>query len=351
MKKIKILTKKNFIICIVLAILSIIGWNSLQTCPKTVTRAAIDVGSGGLKVTVAKIDPQSKKIHKIIYSKEHAVPLKRDLQVGGTGQFSQEIQNVALKTLTKLQTDLASYKPEEWKGIATAASRQAKNGQTMYDQIEQELGMRISIISQHEEGRLGFMTAAAVSGAEQEKLICLDSGSGSFQLTTKIDDNLEVIEGQLGHIPSLEILMKIRNQTLDLSTPPEPVTLEEAKLLVQEMKKRVPELSDLFRQKLNSSDTLVVGIGNENFIFAMGAKGVGKNTYTKEELWSAIEKHAGLPATEMRKFSKPHESVLGMTLLYTLMDGLDIQELTYCYANGSCEGLLVDEQYWEPASY
>lgn len=343
-----LVTKTSLIICALLAVGGIIGWNSLRKAPKTITRAAVDVGSGGLKVTVAKIDPITQKIQEIVYSKEHTVALKRDMQVGGKSKFSKEIRNVALNTLSNLQAELAPHNPQEWSGIATAASRQAKNGQKMYDQIERELGMRISIISQQEEGRLGFLTAAAVSGVPQDKLISFDSGSGSFQLTTHIDGNLEVTEGDLGHIPSLEVLMKLRGKTLDFSTPPEPVTIEEAHLLVQELKSRLPELSEEFVQKLKDPSTVVVGIGNENFIFAMGATAVGKNTYTKEELWKGIEKHAGLPAAKMDKFSKPHESVLGMVLLYSIMDGLEIDQLTYSYANGSCEGLLIDSTYWTP---
>jgi exopolyphosphatase/guanosine-5'-triphosphate,3'-diphosphate pyrophosphatase len=340
--------KSGFIICAVIAIGGVIAWKTANATPKTITRAAVDVGSGGLKVTVAKIDPLSQKIHKIVYSKEHSVPLKRDMQVGGNSEFSQEIQQTALNTLANLQTELEPHKPQEWTGIATAASRQAKNGQKMYDKIEQELGMRISIISQQEEGRLGFLTAAAVSEVPQDLLVSFDSGSGSFQLTTQINGELEVIEGQLGHIPSLEVLMNLRGQTLDFSTLPEPVTLEEASLLVQEMRGRLPELSPAFIQKLKDPNTVVVGIGNENFIFAMGSTAVGKKTYTKAELWSAIEKHAGKPASEMQNFSKPHESVLGMVLLYTIMDGLGIDQLTYSYANGSCEGLLIDANYWAP---
>ena len=340
-----LIKKTAIILCAALVLSGIIGWQ-ISSTPDTITRAAVDVGSGGLKVTVAKINPLSQKIHKVVYSKEHSVPLKRDMQVGGQSTFSEEIQKKALDTLANLQTELKKHNPQEWSGIATAASRQAKNGQEMYTRIEQELGVRIAIISQEEEGRLGFLTAATVSAVPEDKLVSLDSGSGSFQLTTQINGELQVIEGQLVHIPSLEILMKLRDKTLDLSTLPDPVTLEEASLLVQEMKLRLPEVSPEFRKKLQDPSTVVVGIGNENFIFAMGAMGVGKNTYTKAELWSAIEKYAGKTPAEMSKFSKPNESVLGMVLLYTIMDGLGIDQLTYSYANGSCEGLLIDSSYW-----
>lgn len=213
-----------------------------------VTRAAVDVGSGGLKVTVAKIDPTSQKIDKILYSKEHSVLLKRDLQVGGKSEFSDKIQKVALETIANLQRDIAPLNPKEWRGIATAASRQAKNAQAMYDKIADELGVVISIISQQEEGRLGFMTAASVSKVDQNNLIAFDSGSGSFQLTTLIDDKLEVVEGDLGHIPSLELLMQLRGTKLDHQTPPDPVTHSEAKALIPLLQQKLPPMPTTFAE-------------------------------------------------------------------------------------------------------
>ena len=174
----------------------------------------------------------------------------------------------------------------------------------------------------------------------------MDSGSGSFQLTTLVDGELEVVEGQLGHIPSLELLMEIRGQKLDLQTPPEPVSLREAEILVQKMREKMPEMSESFREKIQNPDNEIVGIGNENFIFAMGATGVGRSTFTKEELWGAIEQHAGKPAEEMTQFSHPKTAVLGMVLLYSIMDAMEIQQMTARHANGSCEGLLLETNYW-----
>lgn len=327
------------------AVLLFIGWKSI---PTTINRAAIDVGSGSIKVTVAKIDPQSQKIHATLYSEEHPVALKRDIQVGGKSELSETIQLTAINTLAQLKDQLASYQPTEWKGVATAASRQAINAQDMYDRIHNQLGMDISIISQEEEGRLGFLTATAVSKTNPETLIAVDSGSGSFQITTLINDELEVIEGQLGYIPSLEMLMEIRNETLDLQTPPSPVKPEEVEPLIERLQAKMPPLTDTFLQKIKNPTSKVVGIGNENFIFAMGATGVGKETFTKEELKQAIFAHAGKPVEEMKQFAKPDTAVLGMVLLYSIMDSMQIDTLTSASANGVCEGLIVDATYWSP---
>lgn len=69
-------------------------------------------------------------------------------------------------------------------------------------------------------------------------------------------------------------------------------------------------------------------------------------TYTKDELWAAIEEHCGLTDREMQKFYKPEDAVVGMILLYSILDGFGIDQLTYSFANGCCEGLLVDPSFW-----
>ena len=191
---------------------------------------------------------------------------------------------------------------------------------------------------------------AAVSGINTDQLIAVDSGSGSFQLTTLIDGKLEVIEGELGYIPSLEMLMEIRHQPLDLQTPPAPVELEEARLLVDMLRAKMPPLSETFLKKIQNPSSSIVGIGNENFIFAMGATGVGKPTFTKEELWEAIVRLAGKPEQEMQQFAKPNTAVLGMVLLYSIMDAMQLEQITAYHANGVCEGILVDKAFWSPSN-
>lgn len=326
---------------------SVILFVFYQYFPRTVNRAAIDVGSGSIKVTVAQVDPRFQTIYQTFYSEEHPIPFKRDIQVGGRSQLSDRVQTLAIDTLTQIKKDLEIHQPVGWKGVATAASRQAKNAPQMFEKIKQILGMDISIISQEDEGRLGFATAVAVSQTDPKRLIAVDSGSGSFQLTTLMEENIEVIEGELGYIPSLEMLMDIRCKPLDLNSLPDPVTLEEAELLVAKMQEKMPPVSEEFLRKIQDPSSAVVGIGNENFIFSMGATGVGKKTFTKEELWDAIVRLAGRPASEMTQFSKPNTAVLGMVLLYSIMDSMQLPKLTACPANGVCEGILVDSVFWD----
>src|SRR5690348_10682244 len=95
-------------VAILLGLIAFIAWNFT---PKTITRAAVDVGSGSIKLTVAKVDPQNNKIHQILYSEEHPVPFKRDIQVGGKSVLSEKIQKVAFEKLSDLQRELAVHRP------------------------------------------------------------------------------------------------------------------------------------------------------------------------------------------------------------------------------------------------
>lgn len=333
---------KLFYFCVAL-ILS----TTVLIADNTIVRAGIDVGSGGLKVTVASVNPNTQTIDKIHFSNEYDLPLKHDMEVTGVDRLSEEMQELAVRTLTKIQQDLSIYQPVEWAGIATAASRRASNAKDLYDRVRTELGINIAIIPQVEGGRIGFITATAVSGLPKERLIAYDSGSGSFQLTTEIDGQLEVVEGDVAFIAALSTLVKgVRHKQLDHQTSPNPIRTDEAKEVVCLLQKNLPTLSDAFSNKLRDSTTTVIGIGNQNFIFATAAMALGKSTYTKEELWGAIEAHCNLSDDQLTKFAKPCEAVIGMILLYSVMDGLKIDQLTYSFANGSCEGLLVDPNYW-----
>lgn len=327
--------------CCLLALCSIFALEA------TVTRVALDVGSGSLKATAAEVDAQAGKIHKIVYAKDFSVPLKMDMEIRGQPYFSERIQQVALDTLAKLQHDLSKYQLDEWSGIATEASRQSQNAQELYDKIYKELGINIRIITQTEEGRLGFSTAAAASGIPTAQLVSLDSGSASFQVTTEIDGQLEIVEGQLGNTPALAVLVsEMRNQKVDGVTSPNPVTLDEAVQMNNILKQRIPKLSDAFKTKLAHPDTVIVGFGAPTHIFGVAELALGKSAFTREELWSAIVEHCGLRDEQLGRFHKPSVVLIRLILLHSYMEGLGINKITTCYSNGSCEGLLVDPAYW-----
>ena len=95
---------------------------------------------------------------------------------------------------------------------------------------------------------------------------------------------------------------------------------------------------------LNENDTAVVGIGTKYFIFAMGKIATGKATYTKEELWDAIINRCGKEDAELKteNFADPAETMVGMIFLYSMMQKMGIEKLTYQQSHGLCEAVLTD---------
>ncbi len=320
----------------------------LLTLPlQALTRGAVDMGPSGLKVTVADVDTKAKKITKIFYSREEPVPFKRDMQVSGKPVYSEEIQQLAIDTLAAVKRNLSKYEPIQWSGIATASARSADNASLLLSRIKTQLGIPITIVSQEEEGRIGFETAKAVFNAPKEHIVSYDSGRASFQFAAHIDNKLEVFQGPFAYIGALTALVtEVRNGVLDLKSSPGAVSLEEAKTLTAILKNKLPDMPETFAQKLRDKKTQVVGIGNQFFVTSTCAIATKKKTFTKEELWEAIVAHTGLDDEELSQFPKPHEAVVGMILVYSVMDRYDIDVMNYAHAMGCCEGLLIDPAYW-----
>ena len=65
--------------------------------------------------------------------------------------------------------------------VATAAMRDARNGQLFMDRIRRELGIRVDIIDGREEARYGF--AGAVRGLPVSSGLLFDLGGGSMQVS------------------------------------------------------------------------------------------------------------------------------------------------------------------------
>ncbi len=326
-----------------------------------VTRAIFDVGSGSLKVVVADVDPVSQKILQIHHSEEQWVPFYRDMQVSGQQRFSQEVQDNGMGVFADMKKRLAKFSPSEWIGVATSAGRKAQNAEEFFDKVKRELGIKVSVISVSEEGKLGFLTAVGSSGFPKENVISFDCGGGSFQIAGEIEGNLEVVEGAFARANTLEILLtEIRGlpkEKLEMevegkkvSASPNPVSMEEVEKLIPLLQKRLPHISEEFIKKLKDPKSSIVGIGGDITPFAYAEYAIGKKTFTKEELWKAIQTHCGKTDGELQGFPLAKQAVTGMVLLYAIMDGIGMDKLTNAPSLGSCEGLAIAENYWKSPS-
>ena len=310
-----------------------------------VRRAAIDIGSAETKLTIADVDTAAHKIMQIYYQEYRSVELRKDLAASQDGSLSLQIENRLIETLNNYKTATVALMPKEWFGIGTAVFRKASNGQEILDRIKQATGISIHLATQAEEGQIGFQSAVATSGLAADQVIAWDSGSGSFQITTLNGEHIDMYGAEFALVPALEVLTtEIRGKTFNQENSPNPILFEEVDLLANIIQnEKLPPVPNW----LTETQKTLVSFGGETSIFSMGQIATGKHKFTRDELWNAIKHVAGKPDEALSIFPEPHKTVVGLTLLYSVMNHCNINAMEYAKTNGGCEGLLIINNYWK----
>lgn len=315
---------------------------SLTAEAKIVTRAALDIGSGTSKITVAKVDTDKDQITDFLYSNDADVKLKKDLTLSSSEYLSEKIQEDLLAVLQKFKQDVEDFNPEEWIGVGTSVFRTAKNGSALIDRIKNETEITILLVPQVEEASIGFYSAVAMSKISPEQLISWDCGSGSFQITSSVNGEQAMYNDEFGYIPALQALYEIRKKPFAPESP-NPVSKEEIIQLIEKIDELLPLAPDWVSDKTKT----VVGIGGETSLFSFAEKATGQTTFSKEQVLDAIYSLCGKTDAELGDFKNPDEVIVSLALLYSTMKHAHIDLVTNTLTNGVCEGLLVRPHYWD----
>ena len=84
---------------------------------------------------------------------------------------------------------------EAWTGFATSAFRNAKNGKEVLAAMGAKAGVSLNLISQDQEGLLGYIAGIQVGTKDPKKTVVWDIGGGSQQFTYRAEDgSLKVIK-------------------------------------------------------------------------------------------------------------------------------------------------------------
>jgi exopolyphosphatase / guanosine-5'-triphosphate,3'-diphosphate pyrophosphatase len=140
--------------------------------------AAIDIGSNTTRVLVAEpVDGQLKKVM------EQRAYTRINKALDGDGAIVPEkIAEVSevVATQVRLARELGA---EEIRAVATAAVREASNGERAAKEIGEAAGVEIEILSDEEEGRLSFIGATKTLGHPVAGMIgVVDVGGGSTEV-------------------------------------------------------------------------------------------------------------------------------------------------------------------------
>jgi exopolyphosphatase/guanosine-5'-triphosphate,3'-diphosphate pyrophosphatase len=135
---------------------------------------ALDLGSGSTKMEVMDRDAGgSLTLHQIERRQcLRGVGLKHDLESNG-GSLSAAVVEELIAMLGQLLALAAAQQPVvpqaqlRCAAVATAAFREAANGEAVCAQVQSRLGLAVQIVNQTEEARLGFLSAVALLARTQ----------------------------------------------------------------------------------------------------------------------------------------------------------------------------------------
>jgi exopolyphosphatase / guanosine-5'-triphosphate,3'-diphosphate pyrophosphatase len=187
--------------------------------------AAIDIGSNTTRLLVAEpVDGQLKK------AMEQRAYTRINKAIRDSGEIPEEkTAEVAevVATQVRLARELGA---ETIRAVATAAIREATNGEAVAARIGEEAGVPVEILSEDEEGRLSFVGATKTLGHPVDGPVgVVDVGGGSTEiiLGTVQDGVREVRSWRVGSgvladelivsdPPSAAEIRKIRDRIDDL---------------------------------------------------------------------------------------------------------------------------------------
>ena len=329
---------------------------------QSTVRAAIDFGSGAIKIQAAVVDIEKNCLigEPLL---ERFVPLGLTEDVAAhDGYISDEMQQRAFEVLRSFKEEVAEkadLNNVEFTAVATAVFRRAKNGRDILRHFEQTLGVRFQILPQDEEGELGFLTAKALyPEISSDDLLSWDSGNGSFQIAGKENDNLEVYEGPLGHGTVRVMLSKnVRSEPiLKAHESGNPISRHEALELANRIRETLPPTPEWLHRKLAAKKTVIVTFGDGESIFALVAQAVAVLDGTNKPVQKAMITLADVQRVihtyieagdEAFDAAGLHRKTLTSALqLATVMEYFGIDAVQYSRSVGSTPGMLIAPQLW-----
>lgn len=140
--------------------------------------AAIDIGSNTTRLLVA--EPADGQLKKVMEQRAYTrIGKAIDAEGRIDAEKVAEVSDV-VGTQMRLAKELGA---EEFRAVATAAIREASNGEEVAAAVGEAAGIPIEILSEEEEGRLSFIGATKTLGHPVEGLVgVVDVGGGSSEV-------------------------------------------------------------------------------------------------------------------------------------------------------------------------
>ena len=214
--------------------------------------AAIDIGSNAARLLISEVilhnnKPQFNKLNLI------RVPLRLGFDVFDKKEISPEKAMMIINTLQAYKYLINAYDVQHFKAAATSAMRDASNTDAVLNQVKEETGIDIEVISGDEEASLVYENHIAENLDKEHSYLYIDVGGGSTELTFFAENKLVFKESF--DIGTIRIL---KNQVSE---------------------KKWDEMKDFIKRETKGHDNDLIAIGsggNINKVFSLSKRKDGK---------------------------------------------------------------------------
>lgn len=153
--------------------------------------AAVDIGSNSVRLSVAEL-----RRGRLIYLHQDREVTRLGEGVFRDGNLDPRAMARSLKVLRRFHREAQSFAVERTRVVATSALRDSVNGHIFAEWVRSATGWNLEIISGLEEGRLIHLGLLASLRSRPAKMMLIDLGGGSCELTLS----------QRGHIKEIVTL-------------------------------------------------------------------------------------------------------------------------------------------------
>jgi exopolyphosphatase/guanosine-5'-triphosphate,3'-diphosphate pyrophosphatase len=214
--------------------------------------AAIDIGSNAARLLISDVvindgKPEFNKLNLI------RVPLRLGFDVFELKEISPGKKDMILSTVKAYKFLMEAHGVQYLKAAATSAMRDATNAQAILDQVEEETGIHIEVITGGDEASLIYENHIAENLDKEHAYLYIDVGGGSTELTFFAENKLVFKESF--NIGTIRLLKK------------------------QVEEKLWNEMKDFIKKETKGHDNDIVAIGsggNINKVFSISKRKDGK---------------------------------------------------------------------------
>jgi exopolyphosphatase/guanosine-5'-triphosphate,3'-diphosphate pyrophosphatase len=308
--------------------------------------AAIDLGSNSFHMVIVEV--QASGGFQVVGREKEMVRLGSSTL--SRGRLPAAAMSRGLEALVKYKRLARTQGVDKVLAVATAAIREATNGEEFLQRVGKETGIWPKAISGDEEGRLIYLSALHSVRLEGKRALVVDIGGGSVELVLGAGSRLEdVASEKLGVIRMTEAF--VHSDPLSGKDEARLVSHVEAALAAGGA--RLAEAG--FDCAIGTSGTvlglgaLALHMGSEappETLHHVTVKAAAIHALRKRLVASDMRERLKMPGMDARRADI---IVAGAVVLDTILDRLGVSELTLCEWSLR-EGILLDYIHRHPRS-